>query len=392
MNVALSPPKPRQPLKVLVVIASLEIGGAQRLVVDLINNMDRKRLSLSLALSKATGGFLPRIPSDCNVFDLERSSWRDFPWLILKLAWILRKERPDVVLSVLQHSNILAFLARLISRKKMPIVMSEHISAHHYLQCQPWMRRLIGVSYQNADCMIAVSKGVADEMITYWGLQEERVKMIYNPVDLDSVKSLGAEPLSMSHEMQEPIIISVGRFTRQKGYSYLLHAFAEVSVQIPCTLVLVGDGEDRRELEQLALDLGIKDRTVFTGLDSNPYRWISRSNVFVLSSLYEGFAIVLLEALALGIPVIASDCPHGPSEILRNGRDGLLVPPSDSSALAQALLTLLKDDQLRQCLSFSGTQRVEDFSIRKIADQYAEVLQATSVMGISSCPNVNAHW
>lgn len=367
------------PLKLFVLIASLEVGGAQRLVVDLLNRFDRTRVRPSLVLSRAKGPFIERIPGDCPIFDLGRRSKWDFPLLAIRLCRLIRKERPDAILSVLIHANILSWVASSLSNEKVSIIMSEHIAVEHYLRSSRWMAMIMTRKiYPRADRMIAVSEGVGKELVTHWGIPEEKIEVIYNPVDLDHIRKLGQDSLETRLNSSGPVIVSVGRFTAQKGFSYLLRAFARLRSTMPATLVLVGDGEDRVKLQQLARELGIWSSVVWPGYDPNPYRWMSRANLFVLSSLYEGFGIVITEAMALGIPVVATDCPHGPAEILRSGQDGILVPPADDRLLAEAMARVLTDNSVREKLVSSARQRVEAFSVDHAIEAYTRIIEAAT--------------
>lgn len=367
------------PLKLFVLIASLEVGGAQRLVVDLLNRFDRTRVRPSLILSRAKGPFIERVPGDCLLFDLGRRSKWDFPLLAIRLCRLIRKERPDAILSVLIHANILSWVASSLSNEKVSVIMSEHIAVEHYLRSSRRMAMMMTRKiYPRADRMIAVSQGVGRELVTHWGIPEEKIAVIHNPVDLDHIRKLGQESRETRLDPSGPVIVSVGRFTAQKGFTYLLRAFARLRSSMPATLVLVGDGEDRVQLQRLARELGIWNSVVWPGYDPNPYRWMSRANLFVLSSLYEGFGIVITEAMALGIPVVATDCPHGPAEILRGGRDGILVPPADDRLLAEAMVRVLTDSNVREELVASARQRVEAFSVDHAIEAYTRVIEAAT--------------
>lgn len=360
----------------MVVLASLDLGGVQRLVVDLLTHWDRRRVQPQLVLSKRAGRLVGAVPADCRVHDLDRRGRFDFPALVVRLARIIRSERPDVVFALQFHANLMALAARTIAGARVPVIISEHVAVESYRRGPAWVRALMRASYPRSDRAIAVSSGVGDELTREWRVAVERVAVIHNAVDLQEVRASAVEPLEARFEAAESVITSVGRFTAQKGYAFLLRAFADVRRRLPARLVLVGDGEERARLERLARELGIAPHVTWVGPDTNPYRWIARSSVFVLSSLYEGFGIALVEALALGVATIATDCPHGPAEILRGGRDGLLVPPGDERALADALMRLLTDDALRVRLARAGLRRAEDFSASNIAASYEALFES----------------
>jgi glycosyltransferase involved in cell wall biosynthesis len=171
-----------------------------------------------------------------------------------------------------------------------------------------------------------------------------------------------------------PIVIAIGRLVRQKRFDILIEALSNVLTEIDARLIILGDGPDRELLERLVEDLGIPDKVSFEGFQINPYKFLSKAAVFVLSSQREGLPMVILEAIACGIPVVSTDCPSGPREILENGRCGLLVPVNDVNAIANGIKKLLNDKNLRKEFSTLGRERAKYFSIDKIVKQYENVI------------------
>lgn len=367
------------PVRLLIVIGSLETGGVQRLVTDLLRHFDRRRIEPVLVVSSRAGAMAAAVPADCRVHDLGRRGTADFPALVVRLARVLRAERPAVVLAAQFHGNVLALAARAAAGLAMPVMISEHVSVESYRHGPAWVRALMRATYRYADAAIAVSSGVARELTDEWRVPAEKVRVVSNPIDIDAIEEQAVDAVDATFGMDEPVITSVGRLTPQKGFSHLLRAFALVRQEQPAKLVIIGDGEERIRLEQLAGELGVAPYVTWIRHETNPYRWMARSSVFVLASLYEGFGIVLTEAMALGVPVIAADCPHGPAEILRGGRDGLLVPPGDERALADALSRLLGDAALRTTFAAAGRARARDFAIAPIAREYEALCGAVPV-------------
>ena len=366
-----------RPLKVLFTMASLELGGAQRLMVTLLRHLDRTQVAPLLALSKRQGALIDDVPIDVPIFDLGRRSRADFPLLVARLGRIIRRERPDVVLSVMMHGNLVALGAARLSGTGVPVVISEHIAHVNYDYQSPLERRLGRILYPLANHAIGVSDGVSRELVDEWGISSSSVTTIHNPVDVSWVREL-AKSKTPRRPSTGPLIVTAGRLSRQKGFEYLIQAFGAIRGRTGAHLVIVGDGEERARLQQTATDAGVADHITWVGADPNPYRWMAQADLFVLSSIFEGFAIVAVEAMALGIPVIATDCPHGPADVLQQGRCGVLVRPRDVTGLAHAMRDLLHDEDRRRELAELGRVRAMDFDAPRMAGAYVEVLAAVA--------------
>ncbi|HEX6015774.1 MAG TPA: glycosyltransferase, partial [Geminicoccaceae bacterium] len=223
-----------------------------------------------------------------------------------------------------------------------------------------------------ADAVVAVSAGVADDLAATAGLPRRLVTVVHNPVVPSDVDRRAAEPVDdpWLEPGEPPVILGVGRLVPQKGFPTLLRAFAQVRQQRPARLVILGEAADRRatvkrtaELQKLAAELGIADSVALPGYAVNPFAWMARAGVFVLSSTHEGFGNVLPEALACGCPVVSTDCPSGPAEILENGRWGQLVPVGDDQAMARAILAVLATPPDRAALRSRATAFTVDAAI-----------------------------
>lgn len=240
------------------------------------------------------------------------------------------------------------------------------------------MRRLLrctlGFVYPWADHVIAVSKGVAHEVQRLTGLPDDRVTTIYNPVVGPYIRRLAAQPVDHPWvaDTQVPLILAVGRLTPQKDYPTLIHAFARVRYVRAAHLVILGEGRQRHKLEKRVHQLGLDADVALLGHVDNPFAWMSRAAVLVLSSAWEGLPGVLIEALACGCPVVSTDCPSGPREILEHGAFGPLVPVHDDRMLAAAILTVLAAPPDRD----KFLRRAEDFRIDAGVDAYLGVLTA----------------
>jgi glycosyltransferase involved in cell wall biosynthesis len=300
------------------------------------------------------------------------------------LVRYLREERPAVLFSADTYLNLVALWARRLAGVSVRTVISEHIHLSSHLRDgakrRTWRWRfivpLLRRMYPEADRIIAVSRGVADDLRTLVGLPPELVTTVYNPV-VDSELAKKAEaPIDHAWFVPgaPPVIIAVGRLTEQKDFPTLLQAFAQVRAQRQARLLLLGEGEMRRKLEALARELGVDQDVSLSGFTNNLFAYMARAAVFVLSSTYEGLGIVLIEALACGCPVVSTDCPSGPAEILENGQYGRLVPVGDSAAMAQAIISTLDALPDRGRLQ----ERASYFSVDRAMEQYLDVLFARS--------------
>lgn len=277
------------------------------------------------------------------------------------------------------YTNFVALLSKLLSRARCGIIVSERSSLSSY---EGWLneflRRLaIRTFYPKAEIIIVNSKNMGIELTQMFNISASKVSVIYNPIDIQRINQMkGEEVRHPWYEADIPLIVAIGRLTFSKGFSYLIKALHIVGAKgIPCRLVILGEGGEEERLKRLAIGLRVDDWVAFLGFQPNPYKYLARSTLFVLSSLYEGFPNVLLEALALGVPSIATRCPTGPEEIITDGVDGILVPPSDEQALADAIKRVLRDEGLRERLGEAGKKRAEDFRVEKIVKQYEDVIE-----------------
>jgi glycosyltransferase involved in cell wall biosynthesis len=294
------------------------------------------------------------------------------------LAAHFRRTRPRAILSALTHMNLATILAARLSGIGARVVVSERnqISAKAQAARGPWQRalyRAVPLIYRAADRVVAVSGGVADDLTHFGRLPGGKVRVIHNPVfDPDIARLARAAP---RHDWFEPggppIVLAAGRLHRQKGFDILLRAFAIARAQVDCRLVILGEGAERALLMRQAEQSGLGYDIDMPGFCENPFALMARAGAFVLSSRWEGFPNALVEAMACGAPVIATDCPSGPREILRGGEIAALVPVDDADALGRALTAALS---ARPDTSASRA-RAEGFSIAAAATQYLDALE-----------------
>lgn len=366
--------------RIFFIIPTLSGGGAERVMANLLRNLNLKKIHPSLILFEKKDEFLTELPLIIPIFELKTGVYKYiFPWLIvLKLTKLLKEEKPDLILSFMWYPNAITLMARFLGKIKTKVIISERISTFIYEgYLINFLRSLvIRYVYPKANFIILNSNDIAKNLIDSYGITKKKISVIYNPIDINLIHKKANKSLKYHwYQKNEDIIIAIGRLCEQKGFSYLIKAISILTKKgTGCKLIILGEGKNRQKLHKLIIQLGIEDRVFLLGFQLNPYKYLARAKIFVLSSLYEGLPNVLLEALALGVPVIATRCPTGPEEIITNGINGLLVPPADETALAWAISKLLNDKELRQKFSEQGRKRAEDFRINKIIREYEKVI------------------
>ncbi len=359
-------------------LPDLRGGGAERVMVNLANEFADRGHRVELVLSRAEGPHLSNISNSVLVRDLEATK---FPgYAAFGAFWPLKKyleiENPDILLSGIARANIVALFAHRFSSIDSRIIVSEHNNLSHWLNDEGGLRMaavpyMITFAYRWADRIIAVSDGVGDDFAEVTGIDRDEITTIYNPVVTDEILEKAQEPSPHPwFESEEPVILGAGSFTSQKDFSTLIHAFDKLRDMRSAKLVIIGKGPEKQTIEALIRDLELKDDVLLPGFVDNPYRYLNHASVFVLSSKYEGLSNVLIEALACGTPVVSTDCPSGPREILKDGKYGPLVPVGDASALAEAIDEVLESPIPKSQL----VERASNFRLETIASEYLDVL------------------
>ena len=332
-------------------LPNLCLGGAEKVTVELANGLAARGYSIDMVLGAAEGEFLRELAPAIRVVDLKAGR---ILWAIPRFANYLRKHRPSVVISALEHANVGAILARQLSATSVPVVVSIHSTRSMAVMYKQGFRgcvlRLYAQwCYRRAAGIVCVSHGVADDLAAVTGTCRERLRVIYNPVVSQRILDLAREPPTLSTGCPHPwfaagappVVIAVGRLAVVKDYPSLIRAFGLVRRKHDARLVILGEGEDRPRLESLIAELGLGDHISLPGFGANPYAYLARAALFVLSSISEALPTALIEAMAVGTPVVATDCKCGPKEVLQDGRFGTLVPVGDVAALAAAISATL---------------------------------------------------
>lgn len=370
--------------KICFLINSMAGGGAERVLSILLKNLSRNDREFFLIVLEDKFNY--EIPKDIKVIKLFSNLRSNFKKLfgiflgMIKLKKIIKNNQIDIVVSFLGRSNYINILTKIrgsthkayISERVNPLEMHSGKGLNSIFNMF-----LTKKLYKKADLIISNSLGIKDSLIKDFFINPEKIKVIYNPINIKEIQILLQSPLEKEYQkiFKHPVIINVARFNKQKGQEYLIKAFKDVREKIPdAKLLFLGEGELENCLKNLAEKLELKNDILFLGWQSNPFKFLARAKVFVFSSLWEGFPNALIEAMVCKVPVISTDCPSGPNEIIENKKSGILVQVADEKVLTKAILKILNNPYLGQKLSQEGKRRAQDFSAGKIIKEYEQLL------------------
>lgn len=360
--------------KIMIFMFSLKGGGAERTIVNIINHLDEEKFDVIFVLgTDADSDYLELLKDSIKIIVL---NCRKPKYSIFKLRNCIKKEKPDVLFSTVNKNNIVLLLAKILSFRKIPTVIRE---ASHRTQSGKVTNKnklLTRVLYNLfSSKIVALSEGVREDLITNFKISEKKTKVIYNPVDINYIKSSMNEEIQDSFNLKsdEKIIIAVGRLAKVKDFPTLIKAFEIVLKDVNARLFILGRGPLESELKQLSKQLNISDKIEFLGFQKNPYKYIKQADVFVLSSKWEGFAHVIVEAMTIGTPVISTNCKSGPAEIIGDNEYGILVPVQDYKLMAEQIILLFKNDNMGNNYANLGIERSYTFEARKITKKYEDL-------------------
>jgi glycosyltransferase involved in cell wall biosynthesis len=348
-------------------------GGVEPMALNLVEQLAEDGVPVDLVTVR--GSKLPRQLSE-RIWHLDLGL-RHSTLAPLALARYLRTRRPHTLLAAKERGIRSAVLARRLVQVPTRLIgwvhsnMSQGLAHRNCIS--RWLHyQSIRRSFPVLDMTVGVSAGVTDDIRQIAGLPEDKVAVVPNPVITDRIMAMSKEtpPHPWFSDGGPPIILSAGRLVRQKDFPTLIKAFSQLRERILCRLLIIGEGDERSALLGLAEQLQIADSVSLPGYTTNPYSFMANADAFVLSSAWEGFGAVLAEAMALGTPVAATDCPSGPCEILRNGLYGPLTPVGDSAALAAAIEQVLRDPLPPETLM----QAAKRYTARNCANQFMPLL------------------
>ena len=360
-----------EPKRVLVFQSDLGGGGAERSALNLVNGLDRTRFAPVLVLNKAVGPHVTSVRDDVPVVEIGAQRMRG---ALFGLAREIRRQSPEILFSTMQGPSVMLWLARALARSKAPLVLRESNNwTARGVSPRSIGQRVVGFAYRSADRVVCLSEGVNQDTLRRYG--NVATQTIYNPVDVLGIARqasdrMGTVPGWKPKADRDTIqLLAVGRLTRQKGFDLLIDAAANIT-DLPWHLTILGEGSDRGKLLEQIRFRGLQDRISLPGFVPNPYPWFAEADLLVLSSRWEGFGHVIVEAMATGTPVLSTRCPSGPDEIIQDGATGVLCDPDAADALATALRALISDEPLRQQLASAAQETPARFDVPTIVGQY----------------------
>lgn len=369
--------------KVLFFIYKMGEGGAARTLLNIINHLDRTMFTPVLVTLDFKSNYEKNVRSDVVFIKINKKRLRH---AIIPLAKLIRQVKADIVFSTIPVYNTVAILGKMISFTRAKTIVREAdnlggtFGKDLKLAC-------FGLVYKRADQIVSLSEGVKKNLVERYHMKPQDIKVIYNPVDIDYIqeRTQNETMLPEHHQLfsgDEKVIVTAGRLVGQKDHHTLINAFAKVRISVPCKLLILGEGPLQEELTQYAEQLGVRKHIFFLGFQSNPYIYMKKADLFVLTSVHEGFSHVLAEALATGVSVVATDCKSGPREVLDHGKFGKLCGVGDADDIAANMLDVLTyTDEQRHDAIQSGYERAQAFHANRIVKDYEVVFLNTLTRG-----------
>ena len=354
-------------------LASLRGGGAERVMLTIINELALRGIKVTLILLRAEGPYLSEIHKSVTVVNIGRKrAILGLPFMIS----FLRKNKPDVIISALPHINMVTCWAQRISQTKSKIIITEHNTLSRSVKYAVtirgrWLPFFMKLSYPLANTIVAVSNGVADDLSNMLKLSRADIKVIYNPVVSDFLIKNSQKQIyhAWLESEKTPVILGVGRLTEAKNFASLIKAFSILVEIIPAKLIILGEGKQRDHLENMIKQLNLNDKVDLPGFIENPYPYMKKCELFVLSSIWEGLPTVLIEALSLGTKVVSTDCHSGPREILENGKWGTLVPINNVNSLAKAMC-----ESIQKNPNPVDSEAWQKYTVRNVISRYHKLI------------------
>lgn len=360
-------------------------GGAERMVLNLLTSLNKNLFEPVLLLYQKRGVYLDSLPRNIRIHGLGIDIYGGgFKKKLISLVYntikIFKEENPDSVMSFTFFADMVTAISRFFYLNRIKHFMSERTVLSRNIESYRknigfFSKRLIFYLFNTSNSIIVSSEGQKDDLIKNFSVKGEKIKKISHGIDLKMVKMSATE--NVNHKWfkeKTPVVISAGRLEKIKNFSMLLRAFSIVTKEIKCRLVVLGEGKERKKLGYLAKELGLENCVSFPGYQKNPFKYMKRSSVFVLPSLYESFGNVIIEAFACGVPVVSTDTA-GSSEIIVDGETGVLVPVNDEVALANAVKEFLINNKKRERFIKNGYESVNAFSLDNYVRNYESLLQ-----------------
>lgn len=365
--------------KILFYIGTLEGGGAERVLIELLKNLNREKYQLYIALNRPQGFFYNQIPADVQVLD-RSYLYRDKTNLFERyfgLASIIKKNSIDLAMGFLPGANRSLMRSRFFTPDNAKMILNEQNNptfisiADRSLFKEKLEQIEMSLYYPKADGMVVACKGLKQHFLDSMNLASENIHVIYNMIDLAEIQSLALEPVSgIDFEDGIKTIVAAGRLTEQKAYGDMLEVIKKVTKQVPSRLIILGEGPDRKKIENQIKDLSLEGAVYMPGFVDNPFSYMGKADLYLSTSHWEGFHLTIAEAMACGTVPVATDCDYGPREIITDGKNGRLLPVGDVKGISKSLVELLRNKELRDRMSVHAKSRAMDFNVDNIVNDY----------------------
>lgn len=373
----------REKIKILYFHPTIVFGGAERATTKLLHELNKSIFDVILVTKERIFNDLP-VKKVVYIDDVGISDgFSGIKRLIYDaktMKGMIKEEKPDIAFGMLHYGCIVLSLTKFFLGDKIKIIISPRTPSRDAINY--YFRRnldrmlwnfMVQFFCKHSDYIMVPCDGMKNECILSYRADKERISTIRNYIDIALIKKLSMETVQLKNQSDHFVISTSARLASEKNLHVLMRAFASLRTYLNAQLWIIGDGPERPHLESLASELGISREVIFWGFQTNPYKYITRSDVFVHTSVFEGFANVIWEAIACRVPVIATDCNYGPREIIRDMENGILVPVSDEVALMQALKTVSENQDLRRNLVDNAYRRLLDFDAIDIVHQYEDI-------------------
>ncbi|MBR2754048.1 glycosyltransferase [Candidatus Saccharibacteria bacterium] len=353
-------------------------GGAERVILNILNHINNVKYNITLILGSEIDNhqYLKQLTNKNVRIDYLGVPFRNDDAAINSLAKTINQYNPDVLITEAKYTNYLSYHAKKLSKNHHVKLIFREAVNRSACKDEGFIQKLKTSLHYNfgPSKIICVSQGVADDLVNHYKIRKKKIVVIYNPTDLSLINIKSNEPINNSTfaKIKGKKIITVGRLSPSKNQKLLLNAFSKIKTK-NISLILLGSGELEAELKDHCKKNAIKN-IYFLGNVPNPYQFVKNSDLFVLSSLREGAANVIIESMAVGTPIISTDCPSGPKELIKNNKYGLLAPLNDENTLAALIDKVLNNPVLRKKYSKLGKIRCQDFAIEKLVPRYEKLI------------------
>lgn len=362
---------------------SMVMGGAERYLLNLSDGLLEDGYDVTIILMEAKGPLLEEIDSRCELISIDKPRVAKSLGALRK---VFKENSPDIIVSFQTHMNVVVSIAVLLSGEKIPLVVTEHAPFSSHLSLDfpritkiknSFMLAVAKILYKRAETLVGVSDGVTQEYKAFAGLSDHQVVTISTPIVTSKLLEQAQE--APVHrwlvEKKQPVVISMGRLGKEKDYITLLKAFELLRKTVNAKLIIFGEGSERDELKSFITERNLSQYIDMPGINLKPFREMSHADLYVQTSVFEGFGNVLVEAMACGLPVISTDCPVGPRDILGEGKYGALTPVGDPVSLADEMQRILGlTEAERTEIVLAGKERANVYSAAQAVQKYSEIL------------------